>query len=259
MSNQAKYNDARSKGVTHEEATFAVGVTPEVGRVLKNRYNKIVTPEAVTPVTTVTRPLVMPVTSVTPVTPPPVTPVTHPVVTPVTRPTVTPVTPVMPVMPVMPVTRNAGITMPITTAKMPVVNLPEMRTVLLGLLLIAPTVASVQNMAHVSEEIMGDAVGAISLTVVLSLTSLGFILAKVKRWYTYVLTFALIAFEAFANLTRIFAGLMDGGKYGTSEFLGRVCEVFESGSHYTAITIGTFTALLLAATQYATIYEINKA
>ena len=139
------------------------------------------------------------------------------------------------------------------------VNLPEMRTVLLGLLLIAPTVASVQNIAHVSEEIMGDAVGAISLTVVLSLTSLGFILAKVKRWYTYVLTFALIAFEAFANLTRIFAGLMDGGKYGTSEFLGRVCEVFESGSHYTAITIGTFTALLLAATQYATIYEINKA
>jgi len=58
--------------------------------------------------------------------------------------------------------------------------------------------------------------------------------------------------------SRIYSGLMIGGKFGTSEFLGRVCDIFNSGSHYTAVCLGGLTALLLAAVQYVSLFELNR-
>jgi len=132
------------------------------------------------------------------------------------------------------------------------------RGVALVALLIAPTLASVQNAYHVSTQIMGDVFGATCMTVVLSLTALGLVFSGARSWTTMLLAIILIGYESFCNLTRIYSGLMIGGKFGTSEFLGRVCDIFNSGSHYTAVCLGGLTALLLAAVQYVTIFELNK-
>jgi len=132
------------------------------------------------------------------------------------------------------------------------------RGVALVALLIAPTLASVQNAYYVSTQIMGDVFGATCMTVVLSLTALGLVFSGARSWITLSLAVLLIGFESFCNLTRIYSGLMIGGKFGTSEFLGRVCDIFNSGSHYTAVCLGGLTALLLAAVQYVTIFELNK-
>jgi len=132
------------------------------------------------------------------------------------------------------------------------------RSVALVALLIAPTLASVQNAYHVSTQIMGDIFGATCLTVVLSLTALGLVFSGARSWTTMLLAIILIGYESFCNLTRIYSGLMIGGKFGTSEFLGRVCDIFNSGSHYTAICLGGLTALLLAAVQYVSLFELNK-
>ena len=125
-------------------------------------------------------------------------------------------------------------------------------------LLIAPTAASVQNAFHVGAQIMGDVFGAICLTVVLSVTALGFVAAGARNWYTLCLAIVLVAYESFCNLTRIYGGLMHGGKFGTSEFLGLVTDVFGSGSHYTAVTLAGFTAMLLAAVQYVSLFQLSK-
>lgn len=125
-------------------------------------------------------------------------------------------------------------------------------------LLIAPTAASVQNAFHVSAQIMGDTFGAACLTVVLSVTALGFVAIGARNWYTFAIAAVLVAYESFCNLTRIYSGLMDGGKYGTSEFLGRVCDVFAFGSHYTAVALAALTAVLLAGVQYASLFELSK-
>jgi len=132
------------------------------------------------------------------------------------------------------------------------------RGVALVALLIAPTLASVQNAYHTSVQLMGDIFGATCLTVVLSLTALGLVFSGARSWTTMLLAIILIGYESFCNLTRIYSGLMIGGKFGTSEFLGRVCDIFNSGSHYTAVCLGGLTALLLAAVQYVSLFELNK-
>lgn len=133
------------------------------------------------------------------------------------------------------------------------------RQALLVALLIAPTVASVWNVYRVSEQVSENWLAAALLTVVLSVTALGFVLAGIRRRTTVALALLLIAYEAFCNLTRIYDGLMHDGVHDCpTRFLGLVTDIFNTGSHGTAIALGALTALLLAAVQYATISEVNK-
>ena len=126
-------------------------------------------------------------------------------------------------------------------------------------LLIAPTVASVRNMYNVTYNLSEHATDAALLTVVLSVSALGFVVAGVRRWYGIALAVLLIAFESFCNLTRVYGGLMGVGKSGNpTRFLGLVTDIFGSGSHYTAIVLGAAVALFLACVQYAAVFELNR-
>lgn len=126
-------------------------------------------------------------------------------------------------------------------------------------LLVAPTVASVHNMFVVTRDLSGNWFDAVALTVVLSVSALGFVWYGARTWYTIALALLLIGYEAFCNLTRIYGGLMGvGGTWNPTRFMGLVTDIFGSGTHYTAIVLGGITALFLAAVQYAAVIEINK-
>lgn len=126
-------------------------------------------------------------------------------------------------------------------------------------LLAAPTAASLHNMFTITQHIAGNPVDAILLTTVLAGSAIGFIVAGAKNRWTFALAVVLIGYESFCNLTRIYGGLMGVGKSGNpTRFLGLVTDIFESGSHATAISIGAITALFIAAVQYAAVFELNK-
>lgn len=126
-------------------------------------------------------------------------------------------------------------------------------------LLIAPTAASVRNMYEVTYHLSGHTFDAILLTVVLSVSALGFVAAGVRSWWAVSLAVVLILFESFCNLARIYGGLMGTGTTGNpTRFLGLVTDIFGSGSHWTAIVLAGITALFIAAVQYAAIFELNK-
>ncbi len=134
------------------------------------------------------------------------------------------------------------------------------RTWVLYILLIAPTVASVHNMFTVTFALSGNTYDAISLTVVLSMSAIGFVWYGVRAWYSIALAAILITYEAFCNLTRVYGGLMGSGTPtgNPTRFVGLVTDIFGTGTHYTAIFLGAFTAFFIAAVQYAAIIEINK-
>ena len=126
-------------------------------------------------------------------------------------------------------------------------------------LLIAPTAASVRNMYTVTYHLSEHATDAVLLTTVLSVSALGFVAAGIRSWWAVSLAVVLILFESFCNLTRIYGGLMGTGATGNpTRFLGLVCDIFGSGSHWTAVVLGGITALFIAAVQYAAIFELNK-
>lgn len=124
-------------------------------------------------------------------------------------------------------------------------------------LLIASTVASVYNILRVSMEI-ADLLSAIVLTVVLSIAAVVFVATGIKTRFTRILVGLLIAFEGVCNLVRIYGGLTQWEKSIPTEFLGTVCQVFNSGTYETARFMGAVTALLIAGVQYGAIFEINK-
>lgn len=130
------------------------------------------------------------------------------------------------------------------------------RRPLLILLLIAPTLASTKNMFQVADQLT-DAFSAVLLTVVLSLTALGFVLAGVRSWLTIALAVLLIAYESMCNLVRIYAGLFAVSGNPT-RFLSQFCEVFNAGNHGSAIALAGATAFFIAAVQYSAVYELNK-
>ncbi len=126
-------------------------------------------------------------------------------------------------------------------------------------LLIAPTAASVENMYNVTRSLSESAHTAVFLTVVLSVSALGFVWAGIRSKWVVALALLLITFECFCNLARIYGGLMGIGTTGNpTRFMGLVTDIFGSGTHQTAIVLGGITALFLAAVQYAAIISINK-
>lgn len=130
---------------------------------------------------------------------------------------------------------------------------------LLAGLVACPTVASVRNMYGVTLSITDSVFDAVALTVVLSVSALGFVVAGLRGAWVVLLAVVLIAFEAFCNLTRIYGGLMNVGQSGyPTRFLGLVTDVFNSGSHGTAVALGGIVAFVLAAVQYAAIFQLNK-
>ena len=135
----------------------------------------------------------------------------------------------------------------------------DWRAPLLIALMIAPTAASVENMYSVTFSLSASAHSAVFLTAVLSVSALGFVVAGVRNWYTVGLAALLIAYESFCNLTRIYGGLMGNGHTGNpTRFLGTVTDIFNTGTHGTAIFLGAFTAFFIAAVQYAAVFELNR-
>lgn len=126
-------------------------------------------------------------------------------------------------------------------------------------LLAGPTFASVENMYSVTHDLAHSWQTAVALTAVLSLSAIGFVWYGVRAWWSIALAVLLIAFESFCNLTRIYGGLMGIGESGNpTRFLGLVTDIFNSGSHQTAIALGAFTAFFIAAVQYAAVFELNR-
>jgi len=138
------------------------------------------------------------------------------------------------------------------------VSAPKKRTAILGLLLAAPTAASVTNIYTVALAITQEEGTAVLYTIVLACSALGFTIANFRSWLTFSLSALLIAFESFCNLSRLYHGLMGGVSGNPTRFLGTVTEIFNSGSHGTALIIAGFSALMLAAVQYAAIFELQK-
>ena len=138
------------------------------------------------------------------------------------------------------------------------VGLPKKRTAILSLLLAAPTAASVTNIYTVALAITQEEGTAVLYTIVLACSALGFTVANFRSWLTFSLSALLIVFESFCNLSRLYHGLMGGVSGNPARFLGTVTEIFNSGSHGTALIIAGFSALMLAAVQYAAIFELQK-
>jgi len=153
--------------------------------------------------------------------------------------------------------KPAAASKPISTPPAP--RPVKKQTALLFVPLIAATAASVGNMYHITRALAGSAFDAWLLTSVLSTSALCFILAGMRSAWTIALAVLLIAFESFCNLTRIYGGLMGTGTTGNpTRFLGLCTDIFNSGSHGTAVALGAFTAFFIAAVQYAAVFQLNR-
>lgn len=133
------------------------------------------------------------------------------------------------------------------------------RGLLLYVLMLIPAAASMQNMFRVTHDIGGDYFAAICLTGLFSAAPFMFVLAGVRNAVTGALVAFMVLYEAFCNFTRIYGGLTGFGKNDfPTRFLGLVTDVFESGTHYTAIFLAAIMAALAASTFYAAYFELNK-
>lgn len=130
------------------------------------------------------------------------------------------------------------------------------RQIALISLMIAPTLASVSNMYHVTNELT-DALGAVCLTVLLSTSAVGFTLSGAKHRLAIAVTVATVLYEAFCNLVRIYGGLMQGQNGNPTKFLGLVTDILPTGSHASAVILGVITAGLISGVQYAAIFEMQ--
>jgi hypothetical protein len=131
------------------------------------------------------------------------------------------------------------------------------RNTTLVLLLVAPTLASVRNIFAVCMSVMGEYVGSVALTAVICVTGGALTYIGVKNVWSWFLIAAVLAFETLANITIIYDGLM-GGVGNPTRFLGVVTDIFNTGTHGTAIALGAIVSLLLVGAQFAALNELNK-
>lgn len=129
-------------------------------------------------------------------------------------------------------------------------------------LLFAPfilaTMASCANMYLICLHLCdGDWRSASMLTAVFSGSALAFIAAKAVHNWAMAVIYLLIGFEWFCNGVGVYHGLL--GRTGTpTRFLGMVTDIFSSGTHGTAITLGAAMAAIICAVQIISIKTIIK-
>lgn len=120
----------------------------------------------------------------------------------------------------------------------------------------AATIASVNNMHLIFWHITsGETFTAWVFTAVFAGSAFCFI-ASGSTWLPIqIVTWFTILFEAFCNLTGVYYGML--GKTGTpTRFLGMVTDIFNSGTHLTAIILGLFMALIIASVQIVSFKSI---
>lgn len=125
------------------------------------------------------------------------------------------------------------------------------------LILVVPALVSIGNIYNVSFDIMQHKAEAVLLTAVLSCTAPTFLYLGIKDRLTLCLAYCLLTFEAFANVARIYYGMMGSGG-NPVRFIGTVTDIFNSGTHYTALILATVTAGLICLVQFVGINELRK-
>lgn len=120
----------------------------------------------------------------------------------------------------------------------------------------AATIASVNNMHLIFYHITnGEAFTSWVFTVVFAGSAFCFIASGSTWMPIQIVTWFTIGFEAFCNLTGVYYGML--GKTGVpTQFLGMVTDIFSTGTHYTAIALGTFMALIIASVQVVSFKSI---
>lgn len=114
-------------------------------------------------------------------------------------------------------------------------------------------------MHTVTLDITGHEFSALLLTGLFSASPFLFVLAGMKNRITVLLVGLLIAYECFCNFTRIYGGLTGFGRSGfPTRFLGLVTDVFNTGTHGTALALSGIMAGLAAAVFYIAYNELSK-
>lgn len=135
----------------------------------------------------------------------------------------------------------------------------SLRAWLLYTLMVVPAAASIQNMHRVTFDIAGHEFAAVLLTGLFSASPFLFVLAGLKNRLTVWLVAVLVLYEAFCNFTRIYGGLTGFGLRGMpTRFLGLVTDVFNSGTHQTAVVLAVIMSMLAASVFYAAYNELRK-
>lgn len=135
----------------------------------------------------------------------------------------------------------------------------SLRAWLLYTLMVVPAAASLQNMHRVTLDIAGHEFSAALLTGLFSASPFLFVLAGLKNRLTVWLVAVLVLYEAFCNFTRIYGGLTGFGLRGMpTRFLGLVTDVFNSGTHQTAVVLAVIMSMLAASVFYAAYNELRK-
>ena len=153
------------------------------------------------------------------------------------------------------------------------------RTVGLGIILSATMLVSWQNMYAVTGELFQESEAAsLTLTGILCFSPFIFSTFGMAEGHIKVLVIALGAFEGFCNVTRIFGGLtgfshvheiLYTAKGGTAHtvatvtgcptrFLGLVCDLFNSGTVYTAKALAVLLSGLIFWLFYTALFGLKK-
>lgn len=153
------------------------------------------------------------------------------------------------------------------------------RMVGLAIILLATMLVSWQNMYAVTGELFQESEAAsLTLTGILCFSPFIFSTFGMAEGHIKVLVIALGAFEGFCNVTRIFGGLtgfshihkiLYTAKDGTSHtvatitgcptrFLGLVCDLFNSGTVYTAKALAVLLSGLIFWLFYTALFGLKK-
>ena len=137
-------------------------------------------------------------------------------------------------------------------------NVKSRRLMWLYLPAFAAAIASIDNMHLIFWHITGESwLFSKVFTIVFSGSAFCFIASGITSTPIQVITWILVIWEAFCNMTGIYYGLL--GRTGTpTRFLGMVTDIFESGTHGTAIVLGVITAATLAGVQILSFKAIVK-
>lgn len=126
-------------------------------------------------------------------------------------------------------------------------------------LMLAPAIASIQNMQSVTKAITHDNFTAWLFTIAFTFAPFVFVVAGARGMATNALTILLILVEVFCNSVRIYGGLTGfGGSGNPTRFLGIVTEMLNTGTYQTATFIAVILSTLAAAVLYAAYYQIKK-